>query len=74
MIRRLPLVFVPQPKGGFTVASPVSPELVTEGNTLEEAFANVPDAWAAVWEIYSEQKRSPTIGVGYGAPSQSFSD
>ena len=37
MIRRLPLVFTPQPEGGFTVTSPVLPELITEGDTLEEA-------------------------------------
>jgi antitoxin HicB len=57
MIRRLPLVFVPQPEGGFTVTSPVLPELLTEGDTLEEAFANVRDALAAVLELYAEQGR-----------------
>lgn len=46
MIRRLPLIFVPQPEGGFTLTSPELPELVTEGDTLEEAFANVRDALA----------------------------
>jgi phosphoribosyl 1,2-cyclic phosphate phosphodiesterase len=30
MIRRVPLIFAPQPEGGFTVTSPVLPELVTE--------------------------------------------
>ena len=58
MIRRLPLIFSPQPEGGFTVTSPVLPELVTEGGSLEEAFANVRDALAAVLEIYSEDGRS----------------
>ena len=57
LIRRIPLIFAAQPEGGFTVTSPVLPELVTEGDTLEEAFANVPDALAAVLEIYSEQCR-----------------
>src|SRR5688572_33145508 len=54
VIYRLPLVFHPQPEGGFTVTSPVLPELVTEGDTLEEAFANVRDALAAVIELYEE--------------------
>ena len=63
MIRRVPLIFAPQPEGGFTVTSPVLPELVTEGDTLEEAFANVPDALAAVLEIYSEQGRSLPAGI-----------
>src|SRR5271154_1721454 len=58
MLRRVPLVFSPQPDGGFTVTSPVLPELVTEGDTLDEAYANVPDALAAVLELYAEQGRS----------------
>jgi antitoxin HicB len=57
MIRRLPLVFTPQPEGGFTVTSPVLPELVTEGDTLEEAFAHVKDALAAVIELYADEGR-----------------
>ena len=59
MIRRLPLIFTPQPEGGFTVTSPVLPELVTEGDTLEDAFANVSDALAAVLEIYAEEGLLP---------------
>jgi antitoxin HicB len=58
MIRRLPLVFSPQPEGGFTVTSPVLPELITEGDTFAEACGNVSDALAAVLELYSEEGRS----------------
>ncbi len=54
---KLPLVFTPQPEGGFTVTCPVLPELLTEGDTLEEANANVADALAAVREIYRESGR-----------------
>ena len=57
MLPRVPLVFTRQPEGGFTVTSSLLPELVTEGNTLEEAYANVQDALAAVFELYSEQGR-----------------
>ena len=57
MLRRLPLVFTPQPDGGFTVTSPVLPELITEGDSVEEAYANVRDALAAVIELYEEQGR-----------------
>jgi antitoxin HicB len=57
-LRKLPLVFSPQPEGGFTVTSPVLPELITEGDTLDEAYANVTDALAAVFELYAEQGRS----------------
>ena len=55
MLRRLPLIFTPQPEGGFTVTSPILPELVTEGDSLEEAYGNVADALAAVLELYAEQ-------------------
>lgn len=63
MIRRLPLIFAPQPEGGFTVTSPILPELVTEGDTIEEAFANVSDALAAVIEIYEEEGRALPAGI-----------
>ncbi len=52
-----PLLFSPQPEGGFTVTFPVLPELITEGNTLDEAFTNVQDALAAVVELYTDEGR-----------------
>jgi antitoxin HicB len=55
---RLPLVFTPQPEGGYTVTSPVLPELITEGDTLEEARDNVQDAFAAVVELYAENGKA----------------
>jgi antitoxin HicB len=57
MMYRVPLVFTPQPEGGYTVTSPVLPELLTEGDTLAEAHANVADAFEAVAELYEEQGR-----------------
>ena len=45
---KIPLVLTPQPEGGYTVTSPLLPELLTEGDTVEEALANVRDALAAV--------------------------
>ena len=55
MVYRIPLVYTPQPEGGFTVTSPVLPELLTEGDTLDEAQANVRDAFDAVVELYEEE-------------------
>ena len=55
---KIPLVLTPQPEGGFTVTSPLLPELVTEGDTAQEALENVKDALAAVVEIYSDLGRS----------------
>lgn len=57
MSYRIPLIFTPQPEGGYTVTSPVLPELLTEGETLEEAQTNVHDAFEAVAELYAEQGR-----------------
>jgi antitoxin HicB len=55
---KIPLVLAPQPEGGYTVTSPLLPELVTEGDTAEEALTNVKDALAAVVEIYQELGRT----------------
>lgn len=63
MLYRVPLVFAPQPEGGFTVTSPVLPELVTEGATIQEGLANAQDALSAVLEIYAEQGRPLPAGI-----------
>ena len=55
---KVPLVMTPQPEGGYTVTSPVLPELVTEGDTLSDALHNAQDALAAVIELYEEDGRS----------------
>lgn len=55
MIAKIPLILEPQPEGGYTVTSPLPPELVTEGNNMSEAMANVEDAFAAVVEIYQDR-------------------
>ena len=58
MKARIPLVLTPQPEGGYTVTSPLLPELITEGDTVSEAVANAEDAFAAVVEIYEDRGRS----------------
>lgn len=58
MLYKLPLVLSPQLEGGFTVTSPLVPELVTEGDTVEEALINVRDALSAVIEAYEDLGRS----------------
>jgi antitoxin HicB len=63
VLYRLPLVFTPQPEGGYTVTSPILPELITEGDTLEEAHANVRDALEAVVELYTDQRRTLPAGI-----------
>ena len=67
---RVLLVFTPQPEGGYTVTSPVLPELLTEGDSLEEAQANVSDAFAAVVELYAEQGRPLPASISLPAPGE----
>lgn len=55
---KIPLVLTPQPEGGFTVTSPEIPELVTEGDTLEDALRNVRDSLTAALEIYDDLGKS----------------
>jgi antitoxin HicB len=68
---KIPLVLVPQPEGGYTVTSPLLPELVTEGDTVEEALENVRDALGAVIETYQDLGRplpSSTLVSDLSAP------
>lgn len=55
MIAKIPLVLDPQPEGGYTVTSPLLPELITEGESIADALANAEDAFAAVVEIYEDK-------------------
>ena len=56
-IYKLPLVFEPQPEGGYTVTCPLLPELITEGDTIAEALVNVQDALVAILEAYEDLGR-----------------
>jgi antitoxin HicB len=40
-IYKLPLVLEPQPEGGYTVTCPVLPELITEGDSVQEADVKI---------------------------------
>lgn len=60
---KIPLVLAPQPEGGYSVTSPVLPELHTEGDTADEAVSHVQDALAAVIELYEDLGRPLPHGV-----------
>ncbi len=57
MLYKLPLVLDPQPEGGYTVTCPILPELITEGDTANEALSNVSDALVALLEGYEALDR-----------------
>ena len=63
MIARIPLILEPQPEGGYTVTSPLLPELITEGDTILECLANAEDAFAVVLEIYEDEGRPLPHGI-----------
>ncbi len=54
MLHKIPLLLAPQEEGGYTVTSPLLPELITEGDSAEDALENVRDALQAVAELYEE--------------------
>ena len=45
---KLVLILEEAEEGGYIVTSPLNPELITEAETLEEAFANARDAAKAL--------------------------
>ena len=64
---KVPLLLESQPEGGYTVTSPLLPELVTEGTTLDEALQHVKDALAAVVEIYEDLGQPLPAGLRHEA-------
>ena len=53
-IFKIPLVLEPQKEGGWTVTSPILPELVTEVDDLKHLDEIVRDAINAVMELYED--------------------
>ncbi len=51
---KIPLVLEPQKEGGWTVTSPVLPELITEVDDLKQLDEIVRDAVNAVMELYED--------------------
>ena len=70
---KVPLVLSPQREGGYTVTSPVLPELVTEGDTLEEAVENVRDALCAALELYQDMGRQLPVDLMQDPQSHAIS-
>lgn len=54
----LMLVLTPDEEGGYVVTSPIDPQLVTEAETLEEAFAMAYDAAQALREAREAKARA----------------
>lgn len=54
---RLTAVYEPAPEGGYTCHFEELPEVFSEGETLEEAKANLLDALTQVMEYHREEAR-----------------
>jgi len=58
---RLTAVYEPAPEGGFTCHFEELPEVFSEGETLEEAKANLLDALTQVMEYHREEARKNAV-------------
>ena len=47
----------PQKEGGYTVTVPVLPGCISEGDTLEQALANIKDAVQGYIRVLAKHKR-----------------
>jgi antitoxin HicB len=56
-VYKLPLVLDPQTEGGYVVTCPFLPELITEGDTVQEALNNANDALSAIIEAMKDLDR-----------------
>ena len=56
-IYKLALVLEPQPEGGYVVTCPLLPELITEGEDVQDALHNANDALAAIIEAFTDLNR-----------------
>ena len=60
---KIPLVLEPQKEGGWTVTSPILPELVTEVDDLKQLNEIVRDAIIAVMELYEDTGKEFPSGL-----------
>ena len=63
MTAKIPLILEPQPEGGWTVTSPALPELITEGDSIEEIRENVQDCFAELLDMYEDNERPLPPGI-----------
>ena len=72
---KVSLILAPQAEGGYVVTSPLLPELVTEGDSVDEALEHVRGALAAVVELYEDLgKALPAQLLDVAGPEAQGSD
>ena len=60
---RITVILTGQPEGGYTVTCEELPELLTEGDSVDEALENVKDAFATTLELYEDLGRKLPEGI-----------
>lgn len=60
---RVPLTLTPADEGGYVVTCAVLPELITEGDSVEECLENARDALIAVREMYEDSGKPLPDGI-----------
>jgi antitoxin HicB len=60
---KLVLTLQPAEEGGYVVTSPLDPELITEAESVEEAFQNASDAMRALRQSRSKLLRQLQLGL-----------
>lgn len=68
---KLVLTLKSDPEGGYVVTSPLDPELITQAENVEEAFANARDAMEALRESRRKGMPGRTPGRRHVAGSRS---
>ena len=63
-IYKLPLVLEPQPEGGYVVTCPLLPELITEGEDVQDALQNANDALAAIMDGFKHLYSPLPLALG----------
>ena len=66
MIARIPLVLEPQPEGGYSVTSPLLPELITEGDTISECLVNARGCLCGSFGNLRGRRAPPATGYPRG--------
>ena len=62
---KLVLILESADEGGYVVTSPLDPELITEAETLEEAFENARDAAKSLRQSRALLKKEPAIRLPF---------
>ena len=60
----LMLVLEPAEEGGYVVTSPLDPELITEAETVEEAFEMAYDAAELLASVRAERSNGKSLSNG----------